>query len=74
MKLYGYTADAYDEHRPAILKEVTVVVSPEELRVIAKLLADVANEMERSDFDHVHLNDRISTLRDDPQFIVAKAT
>ncbi|GLQ49345.1 Imm32 family immunity protein [Dyella flava] len=74
MKLYGYRECSLGQHGPDLLIEVTVQASPEEIRAIAKLLADIANEMERSDFDHVHLNDRISMLESSPRFIVARTS
>jgi hypothetical protein len=73
MKLYGYEDGAVDRHAPTALSEVTVMANAEEIRAIARLLADIANEMDRSDFGHVHLNDRISGLEDCPHLIVVKA-
>lgn len=73
MKLFGYVAGAVDQHTPVVLTEMTVQASSEEIRAIATLLADIANEMEQSRIDHVHLNDRIPALEEGPQFIVARA-
>ena len=49
------------------------MASPAELRAIANVFADLAVEMEADGFDHVHLTDRLSSLGDGPELIVAKA-
>lgn len=57
----------------ATLYEASILASPGELRAIAKVLADLAVEMETAGFDHVHLTDRLPSLADGPELIVAKA-
>lgn len=37
------------------------------------MFADLAVEMEADGFDHVHLTDRLPSLGDGPELIVAKA-
>ncbi|MBB6189219.1 hypothetical protein [Rhodanobacter sp. MP7CTX1] len=73
MKLYGYKEGSRNERGPAALSEVTVVASPHELRAIARLLGDVAIEMECASFDHVHLADRVATFIEGPQLVFMKA-
>ena len=73
MKLFGYADNAATSQAPLKLAEVTMVCTPEELRAIAEVLAHLAADMERSEFGHVHLADRIEGLEGSPQLIVMKA-
>ncbi len=73
MKLYGYADKAVTTQGPLKLAEVTMVCTPHELRAIAEVLAHLADDMERAEFGHVHLADRIEGLEDSPQLIVMKA-
>jgi len=76
MKLYGY-ADTNlppSEIVPDTLAEVTLVVQPDELRRIARLLEWCAGEMERMGeaYDHVHLADRDRSFGGGPHLVVAR--
>ncbi|KLD63930.1 Imm32 family immunity protein [Dyella japonica] len=73
MKLFGYEEGSYGRGAPLELAEASILASPEELRAIAKVLADLAVEMEADGFDHVHLTDRLPDWSDGPELIVAKA-
>lgn len=73
MKLFGYADKAVNSQGPLKLSEVTVVCTPDELRAIAEVLTHLASDMERAEFGHVHLADRIAGLEDSPQLIVMKA-
>jgi len=72
MKLFGYEEGNHDRRVPLTLSEASILVSPAELRAITKVLADLADEMEADGFDHVHLTDRLPSLGDGPELIVAK--
>lgn len=73
MKLFGYEEGNDARQTPLKLSEASILASPAELRAIAKVLADLAVEMEADGFDHVHLTDRLPALADGPELIVAKA-
>lgn len=73
MKLFGYEEGSYGRGTPLALAEASTLASPEGLRAIAKVLADLAVEMEADGFDHVHLTDRLPGWGDGPELIVAKA-
>jgi hypothetical protein len=72
MKLYGYGSEVHGHRGLMELSEVTMQAGSEELRAIAGFFADLATEVEMSDFDHAHLCDRISAFSSGPQFIVVK--
>jgi len=72
MKLFGYEEGNGDQLSPIRLSEVSILTSPSELRAIAKVLNELAAEMESDGFDHVHLTDRLSDLGC-AELIVAKA-
>jgi hypothetical protein len=72
MKLFGYEEGNDDRGVPLTLSEASILASPAELRAIAKVLADLAVEMEADGFDHVHLTDRLAGFGDGPELIVAK--
>ena len=77
MKLYGYADEGIpiEEVVPALLAEITLCATPEELRQIAEFFTSCAAEMERmgAAYDHVHLSDRLKQFRSSPQFVVAGA-
>ena len=73
MKLFGYQEGNREQEQPMRLSEASILTNPAELRVIARVLAELADEMESRDFDHVHLADRLTGLGDDVDLIVAKA-
>lgn len=73
MKLFGYKEGNDGCASLLPLSEASMLTSPAELRAIAKVLADLAVEMEADDFDHVHLIDRLASLRGGPNLIVFKA-
>lgn len=73
MKLFGYEEGNDLQERPMTLSEASILTHPDELRSIAKVLQELAVEMESDSFDHVHLSDRLSCLREGPDLIVAKA-
>ncbi|WP_445145045.1 Imm32 family immunity protein [Dyella sp. Tek66A03] len=72
MKLFGYEEGNDTRQGPMKLSEASILANPAELRAIAKMLAEVAVEMEAEGFDHVHLSDRLPILGDGPDLIVAK--
>ena len=73
MKLFGYEVENDGRGAPLALCEASILASPAELKVIAKVLADLAMEMEADGFDHVHLTDRVPSLGDGAELIVVKA-
>lgn len=73
MKLFGYELRNEEQETPMELSEATIVTSPAELRVIAKVLAEVADEMESPGFGHEHLADRCPGLSGNADLIVMKA-
>lgn len=72
MKLFGYEEGNDARRTPMKLSEASILTSPSELRAIAKVLTDLAAEMERDGFDHVHLSDRLPDLGDGPELVVVK--
>ncbi|ULU25306.1 Imm32 family immunity protein [Dyella terrae] len=74
MKLFGYEEGNKEQERPMRLVEASILTNPTELRAIARVLAELADEMESHSFDHVHLADRLSGLGDDVDLIVVKAS
>ena len=72
MKLFGYEYGIHQQAQPMMLREVSILTTAAELRVIAKVLADLASEMEGAGFGHVHLADRVPDLGDDADLIVVK--
>lgn len=76
MKLYGYKDEGknIDQVTPSELAEITLVASPEELRMIATFLNSTADEMIRmgDTYDHEHLSDTNPFFNDSPHFVVAK--
>jgi hypothetical protein len=76
MKLYGYADEglSIEEIVPAVLAEVTLCATPEELRRMAGFLTFCASEMDRmgAKYDHVHLADRMEEFGSSPHFVVAK--
>jgi hypothetical protein len=73
MKLFGYEEGNDGQEQPMRLREASILTNAAELRVIAKVVADLANEMENAGFSHVHLADRIPGLGGGVDLIVAKA-
>lgn len=73
MKLFGYEEGSEGRRTPLTLSEVSLLASPAELRAIANVFAGLVVEMEGDGFDHVHLTDRLPSLGDGPELIVAKA-
>ena len=73
MKLFGYENGNDERRKPMQLSEASILASPAELRAIAKVLTELATEMEGDGFDHVHLTDRLPSLGDGPGLIVVKA-
>ncbi len=77
MQIYGYedTGQPSGTVLPALLAEVTLNATPNELRAIAEFLRDCADEMERMEdkFDHVHLSDRLRQFEASPHFVVARS-
>lgn len=75
MRIYGCedTGQPTDEIIPALLAEITLNASPEELRALAAFLVECAAEMDRmgEGFDHVHLADRVTSFASSPHFVVA---
>ncbi|USF86411.1 Imm32 family immunity protein [Candidatus Endoriftia persephonae] len=77
MKIYGYKDEGLDIEQivPAELAEITLVASPDELRMIASFLKTAAQEMERMGeaYDHEHLSDKNEPYFDNsPHFVVAR--
>lgn len=74
MKLFGYEQGNDQQEQPMRLREASILASAVELRAIAKVLADLANEMETTPgFGHVHVADRLAGLGDDVDLIVVRA-
>lgn len=73
MKLFGYELGNDLQEKPMSLSEATIVVTPSELRAIAKILNELATEMESEGFGHVHLSDRLQGGAEDADLIVFKA-
>ena len=77
MKLWGYVDEdlPVEEIVPSELAEITVQATPKELRKMSEFLTFCAAEMERmgSDYDHIHLSDRLKEFRKSPQFVVMKS-
>lgn len=73
MKLFGYEEGNEAQDSPMRLSEASILVSSSELRALAKVLEEVAVEMDSENFGHVHLSDRLQCLADGPDLIVVKA-
>jgi len=73
MKLFGYQDGNDQQGEPLSLSEVSILITPLELRAIAKALDELAAEMESHGFGHVHLSDRLQSLANGPDLIVVKA-
>jgi hypothetical protein len=76
MHIYGYedTGQPFGTVVPALLAEVTLNATPNELRAMAEFLNVCADEMDRmgDSFDHIHLSDRIKQFEASPHFVVAR--
>ena len=76
MNIYGYedTGQPSGTVVPALLAEVTLNATPDELRALAEFLRECAEEMDRTGerFDHVHLADRQRQFSASPHFVVAR--
>lgn len=75
MHIYGYSKDQPIETVvPELLAEITLNASPAELRAMSKFLRDCADEMDRmgSEYDHVHLSDRMREFEASPHFVVVR--
>lgn len=75
MHIYGYAKDRPIETVvPELLAEITLNASPGELRAMSKFLRDCADEMDRmgSEYDHVHLSDRMREFEASPHFVVVR--
>ncbi len=76
MHIYGYddTGQPLGTVVPALLAEVTLNATPDELRAMADFLRGCADEMDRmgEKFDHVHLSDRLTHFEASPHFVVAR--
>lgn len=76
MKLYGYKNEGLeiDQIISSELAEVTLVASPEELKMIAEFLESAADEMIRmgESYDHEHLSDKNKVFESSPHFVVAR--
>lgn len=72
MLFYGYCIGSTEES-PLSLGEVTIAASPVVLRLIAKFLNHVADQMEKrgASFGHEHLQDFDRRLPSSPAFIVS---
>jgi hypothetical protein len=76
MHIYGYEdkGQPFGTVVPALLAEITLNATPEELRAMAEFLCGCADEMDRmgESFDHVHLSDRQKQFETSPHFVVAR--
>ena len=76
MRIYGYedTGQPSGTVVPALLAEITLNATPDELRAMAEFLRGCADEMDRmgESFDHVHLSDRQRQFESSPHFVVAR--
>lgn len=74
MKICGYSEQALEAEqvRPSSLAEITLIASPDELRLIATFLLSAADKMESmgSTYDHEHLSDRQPGFDSSPHFVV----
>jgi hypothetical protein len=77
MHIYGYedTGQPFGTVVPALLAEVTLNATPNELRAVAEFLKECADEMDQmgDKFDHIHLSDRLKQFEASPHFVVARA-
>ena len=77
MKISGYA----DEGLPiedlvhSELAEINLRATPTELRKMSEFLTFCASEMERmgSEYDHIHLSDKLKEFRSSPHFVVMKS-
>ncbi len=77
MKISGYA----DEGLPiedlvhSELAEINLRATPTELRKMSEFLTFCASEMERmgSEYDHIHLSDKLKEFRSSPHFVVIKS-
>ena len=77
MKISGYA----DEGLPiedlvhSELAEINLRATPTELRKMSEFLTFCASEMERmgSEYDHIHLSDKLKEFRSSPHFVVKKS-
>ena len=76
MHIYGYedTGKPSGTVVPALIAEITLNASPDELRAMAEFLQGCADEMDRmgESFEHVHLSDRQRQFATTPHFVVAR--
>ena len=76
MRIYGYedTGQPIGTTVPALLVEITLNATPDELRAMAGFLRGCADEMDRlgESFDHVHLTDRHRQFHTSPHFVVVR--
>ncbi len=76
MQIYGYedNGQPLDAVVPALLAEITLNATPDELRAMAGFLQGCAEEMDRmgDKFEHIHLSDRLKAFEASPHFVVAR--
>jgi hypothetical protein len=76
MRIYGYedTGQPSGTVVPALLAEITLNATPDELRAMAEFFRGCADEMDRmgESFDHIHLSDRQRQFETSPHFVVAR--
>jgi len=74
MKIYGCPDEGLEpeEIKPLKLTEITLVASPNELRLIAQFLENSACGMEGrgKQWEHEHLSDKYRQFEGSPHFVV----
>lgn len=77
MRLFGYDIDPSDDERerPRTMREVTLLVTADELRTIAGFLCQCANDIDThgARFGHAHLSDHVRPATLDGDLIVVGA-
>lgn len=56
------------------LSEARILTNSTDLRAMARVLTELADEMESLNFGHVHLADRLSGLGEDIELVIVKAS
>ncbi len=76
MKIYGYEIKSHNEEEviPMELDEISLMADAKELRMIAELINQTADNMDKmgSTYDHEHLSDANRYFEGSPHFVVVK--
>lgn len=52
--IYGYERRSINEHGLKLMKEISVVASPEDQQALGEFLREAAEELRRAESDHWH--------------------